>query len=338
MLKFFGNILDWFRAGGLKLLVFAVFLLLIWGTFAPVGTLVWWLDRGVDELEEGIQSLNDQINGDRFTTDSADPGTYCYIVFLTGVGDVSADQLASGEEIFLDQLEQEHPQCVTVRNVFPYSAANQDIGGQRIFEFLGRVAEEAEGWLELTQYLLELRNVWRMAISADNRYGSIYNRAIALAIAEQMNNQQPLPNVAETPIQLILIGTSGGTQVALGASKYLAQWLPVEITVVSLGGFFSGNEGFDFVEHVYHFRGEGDLIEPIGGIVFPSRWRWTIGSPYNRARRQDRYTVLSSGPHDHEGDQGYFGEDTAEGDKTYVDLTVKQVNQLPIWDELPSQG
>ncbi|TVP61433.1 MAG: hypothetical protein EA343_14280 [Nodularia sp. (in: Bacteria)] len=331
MLKSFGKLLLWMRNGGFQLLLFAGFLLLIWGTFAPVGTVVWWLDRGAEKLEIRTRRLYKRVNDDDTNADLATESR-CYIVFLTGVGDTSADQLSSGEEAFLDKLEQDQPQCLTVRNVFPYSAANQDIAGQKIFEFLENVVERADGWLELTQYLLELRNVWRMAISADNRYGSIYNQAIALSIAEQMENKQPIPSSSQQPIQLILMGTSGGVQVALGAAPYLNEWLTVDITIVSFGGVFDGNEGFDAAQHIYHFRGERDLIENVGGIVFPARWQWTIGSPYNRARRQERYTVYSSGNHQHEGDEGYFGKEVAQDDgTTYLELTLKQVKELPIW-------
>lgn len=328
-----GKIFGWFRGGGLNLLIFAIFLLLVWGTLAPVGTLVWWLERGDEELEEEIEKLVERNNRDRPNSNNTNKNARCYIVFLTGVGDMSADQLASGEEKFLDLLEQDHPNCVTVREVFPYSAANQDIGGQPVFDFLWEVSQEAEGWLELTDYLLEIRNLWRMAISADNRYGPIYNRAIALTIAQHMEKQQPFSNSPDEPIQLILMGTSGGVQIALGAAPYLKQWLPVEITVVSFGGVFDGNEGFDAAQHVYHFRGDRDWIEPIGGIIFPSRWRWTIGSPYNRARRQNRYTAFSNGSYEHNGDEGYFGQHKVEDSKTYVELTAERVNRLPIWSE-----
>ncbi|MCU0534064.1 MAG: hypothetical protein MUD14_09225 [Hydrococcus sp. Prado102] len=325
------KILGWLR-GGLNLLIFAVFLLLLWGTLAPVGTLVWWLEKGGKELEEDIGELVERNDRDPRSA-SANKNVRCYIVFLTGVGDMSADQLASGEEKFLDLLEQDHPNCVTVREVFPYSAANQDIGGQPVFEFLWEISQEAQGWLEVTDYLLEIRNLWRMAISADNRYGEIYNRAIALTIFQQMEKQQPISYSSDEPIELILMGTSGGVQIALGATPYLKQWLPVEITVVSFGGVFNGNEGFDAAQHVYHFRGDRDWIEPIGGIIFPSRWRWTVGSPYNRARRQDRYTSIDSGSHEHNGDEGYFGQHKAENGKTYLELTVEQVNRLPILPE-----
>ncbi|MBD0387592.1 MAG: hypothetical protein ICV54_13980 [Nostoc sp. C3-bin3] len=94
------------------------------------------------------------------------------------------------------------------------------------------------------------------------------------------------------------------------------------------------------LKHIYHFRGERDWIENIGKIVFPSRWRWTVGSPYNRARRENRYTVYNSGPHEHQGEENYFGKEVAKDDgMTYAELMVKQGNQLPIWssNNMPSE-
>ncbi|WP_199349502.1 hypothetical protein [Nostoc flagelliforme] len=322
------------RNGGFKLLLFAGFLLLIWGTFAPVGTIVWWLDRGSTKLDRKTRELTNRVNGEDSNSSLTSGGSHCYIVFLPGVG-AEKNEVSPREEAFLDRLEQDQPQCLSVRNVFPYSAANQDLGGQKVFEFLWNVTEEAEGWLELTRYVLEARNVWRMAVSADNRYGPIYNQAIALTIIEQMEKQQPIPTSSKQPIQLILMGTSGGAQVALGTAPYIDKWLPVEITVVSFGGVFDGNEGFDVAKHIYHFRGERDWIENIGGIVFPSRWGWTVGSPYNRARRENRYTVYNSGPHEHQGEENYFGREVAKNDgTTYAELMVKQINQLPIWSSV----
>ncbi len=331
MLKFINKLLLWIRNGGFRLLLFTGFLLLIWGTFAPVGTIVWWLDRGATKLDRRTRELANRFDGEDSNPNLTSGVSRCYIVFLPGVG-AEKNELSSREEAFLDRLEQDQPQCLSVRNVFPYSAANDNIGGQKVFEFLWNVTEEAEGWLELTKYILQARNIWRMAVSADNRYGRIYNQAIALTIIEQMEKEQPISISSKQPIQLILMGTSGGAQVALGAAPYLDKWLPVEITVVSYGGVFDGNEGFDVAKHIYHFRGERDWIENIGGIVFPSRWRWTVGSPYNRARREDRYTVYSSGPHKHQGEESYFGRKVAKDDgTTYAQLMVKQVNQLPIW-------
>jgi hypothetical protein len=348
MMRFLGQMLRWLSHGGFGLLLFAGGLLLVWGTFAPVGTLTWWLEGGADEVEERVRDITGRTDeeleaaadpdaDDGPTTDSdgasATAATTCFIVFLTGVGDTTAEELASGEEKFLDQLDQNQEGCTALSEVFPYSAANPDVGGQRIFEFLEGVAEEADGWLELTNQLLRIRNLWRMALSADNRYGPVYNRGIALEILEQMDQQQALPNNPDQPIRLILIGTSGGVQVALAASPYLSRWLPMEITVVSMGGVFNGDEGFDTVKQFYHFRGEDDWVENVGAIIFPYRWRWTFLSPFNRARRQDRFHLIDSGPHEHDGDRGYFGEETVDGEQAYYELSVDLVNELPIWPE-----
>jgi hypothetical protein len=75
-----------------------------------------------------------------------------------------------------------------------------------------------------------------------------------------------------------------------------------------------------------------DWIEDISRFVFPSRWAITVGSRFNQARREGRYIVQVSAPHTHDGEQGYFGIETVEGShKTYVELTLQEVNKLPIW-------
>ena len=128
------------------------------------------------------------------------------------------------------------------------------------------------------------------------------------------------------------MGTSGGAQVALGATPYLDQWLDAQIVVVSIGGVFAGTDGFIAAERVYHLQGGRDWVEDIGWIVFPSRWVWTVGSPYNQALQQGRYLEYISGPHEHDGSKGYFGQNFLKPNGIkYVDLTIQKVNQLPIW-------
>jgi hypothetical protein len=65
MFNAIGKILLWLRDGGLKLLVFALLLLLLWGTFAPLPIIVRWLDRGEDNLERKTRQLSNQMNSDR---------------------------------------------------------------------------------------------------------------------------------------------------------------------------------------------------------------------------------------------------------------------------------
>ena len=324
MLQLIAKIILWLRGGSLKLLTIAVLILLVWGTLSPVGTLIWWADEGVERL--GLKS-NPPVLSFNSNSTAESSQLNCYIVFLPGVGDFSANQLTSGEELFLDGLVAAHPGCIAVSDVFPYSADNESLGGKRVLAPLWEFADRAQGWLAVTNVIIKIRNLWRFAISADPRYGPIYNQGIATAIIERMNAQQPIP----VKPQIILLGTSGGVQVGLGAADYLKRDLEAEITIVSLGGVFAGTNGFTVSDRIYHLHGDRDWVENIGAIVFPSRWRWTVGSPFNQARLQNRYAVASSGSQTHDGAEGYFGENLANNGVTYVDLTLQQVNQLPIW-------
>jgi hypothetical protein len=323
------KLLGWLQGGSAKLLAAAGLLLLAWGLLAPVGTLVWWLNQnsetsGVKRQDEDPKTRS---NG------AADAEINCYIIFLTGVGDYSVDQLTPGEAYFLDRLADLHSNCVTVRDVFPYSAANEDLAGDRLLAPLWKAAENGEGWFGEASMLIKIRNLWRFAISADERYGEIYNQGIASAIINRMDATYPVASLNQQA-QIILIGTSGGVQVALGAVSHLDDWLEAKLIVVSAGGTFDGELGFDEADAVYHLRGERDWVEAIPHLLFPSRWRWAVGSPFNRARRAERYVALSSGSHAHDGEEGYFGEAIEPSSQTpYVELTLQQVNQLPFWSK-----
>lgn len=332
MVKLIKQTIAWLQGGAFNLLMVAGVILLVWGVFSPVGTLVWWLNQSAESLGLKNQQTKKLPTGGA-SNSSRSCAIDCYIIFLPGVGDFSADQLTPGEEFFLSSLTKAHPNCVAVADVFPYSAANESLGGRRVLAPLWQAAERADGWFENADVLIKIRNLWRFAISADERYGPVYNRGIADAIVERMNATHPIPNNPES-LKLVLIGTSGGAQVALGAVPHLEDWFNSEIIVISIGGDFDGEVGFTEAEHVYHLQGRRDWVEDISRFVFPSRWAWTIGSPFNQARQQGRYTTRVSGPHAHSGDEGYFGEKTIDQtNTTYVELTLKEVQQLPIWSK-----
>lgn len=322
MFKFIQQVWTWLSGGTFRLLLLAGCVLLVWGTLAPVGTIVWWLKQN---RELGLKRSSPLPETDR-TIPPKTSTINCYIIYLPGVGDFSSDQLTDGEEWFLDRLVQQHPHCVTVRDVFPYSVANQDLNGKHFLTPLWQWAKQAD-----VDVIIKIRNLWRFAISADDRYGLIYNQGIADTIIERMNAVHPLPRSHQKPLKIILIGTSGGVQVALGAVNYLEQWLNAQLIVVSMGGTFDGENGFEAVDRVYHLRGQRDWIEDLPRFVFASRWPVTVGSPFNQARRQGRYTALSSGSHTHDGKEGYFGLASVRPGVSYVKLTLQVVNQLPIW-------
>lgn len=332
MLQAIQRLLQWVQGSTLKLFFFAGGILLVWGTVAPVGTLVWWINQSTESLglkKDQAKPLPSQESNARQPPKNIN----CYVIFLPGVGDFSSDQLTPGEEMFLKRLIQQHPNCVAVSDVFPYSVANKDLGGERLLTPLWTLAAHADGWFKEANILIKIRNLWRFAISSDDRYGPIYNQGIADAMIDRMNAAHPIPTAHPRSLNVILMGTSGGVQVALGAAPYLKQWLnDPRLTVISTGGAFDGEKGFDAVDQMYHLQGKRDSVEDVSALIFPARWSWMLNSPFNRARQRGNYQAVSSGSHAHDGDQGYFGLDIAKPPKTtYVELTLRQVSQLPIW-------
>lgn len=318
----------WLRLQGetFKLLLLASALLLVWGVLSPVGTLIWWLNQSKESL-----ALQEQSSRRTLPSESSEDASEidCYIIFLPGVGDFSANQLTPGEEFFLNQLTKQHPNCIAVSDVFPYSITYPGLGGEQLLAPLWRAAKQAKGWLSNANILIKIRNLWRFAISVDERYGPIYNQGIATTIVDRMSRAHPIPR--QQPLKVILIGTSGGVQVALGASSYLDEWLDAQLIVVSIGGCFDGDTGFEAVNQMYHLQGRRDWVEDTSRLMFPSRWYWTVGSPFNQARRQGQYSVQDTGSHTHSGAEGYFGMAIAKPNTTYVELTLQAVNQLPVW-------
>ena len=309
-----------------KLLTALGLFFLAWGTISPISTLSWWLRDGNRLAQQRPELPESDV--------ATGIGPPCYLVFLAGVGNVADVDLAPGEDVFLTQMAAAMPDCVVVREVFPYSAVSDNVGSQPFFRWVWRLSERTGGEDAPARIVLKIRNLWRMALSADSRYGRAYNRGAAATILERMAATEAVPLEAEEPFQLVLAGTSGGAQVALGAAPYLQQWLPVEITVLSFGGVFDGQTGFTAVEQVYHFYGQNDWIDNLGVVLFPSRWEWTVGSAFNQARRAGRYEAIAIGPHAHDGDRGYFGQALVGGEApgdTYLDLTLEQVKSLPVW-------
>lgn len=310
-----------------KLILLIAGFLVLWGMFAPVSTIVWWLNQSAESLGlEDEEERPDVLL--QPATASSDLLIDCYIVFLPGVGNFSPDEITEGERYFIDELAARHANCVAVRDVFPYSVWNEDLGSQEFLTPLWQAAKESENF---GYVFVQIRNLWRFAISADSRYGPVYNLSIAHTIVDRMNAAHPIAR-SNRPINLILLSTSGGTQVALGATAHLREWISdARITVVSLGGTFEGRAGFNDANHVYHLYGDRDWIAQLPRLVFPARWRWVINSPVNQARKEERYTVCNVGNQEHSGDEGYFGEAIAFNHTSYLEQTLEQVNQLPIW-------
>ncbi|MGJ3251047.1 MAG: Yip1 family protein, partial [Elainellaceae cyanobacterium] len=275
----------------------ATIAIVVAGLIAPLETLGWWAGWYEDEIDTTVNA------GELAQTPArmeGEPQTVSrYIVYLDGIGKSTFEYLPDIEE-FLDTLAPRLPNNVAlIRGIMPYSVMNNPLDEDRPLAFLWKAADKARfaNPTALLGLLVNIRNVLTVGVSADKRYGPLYNQGIAQVVYNGLvKNGYPLDSA--TPITLI--GYSGGGQMACACAPLLKRALSAPIDVISLGGVISANCNILQLEHLYHLVGDRDRVEQIGPIMFPGRWKLFPLSYWNRAKRRGNISIISLGPIGHQ--------------------------------------
>jgi predicted Abi (CAAX) family protease len=215
-----------------------------------------------------------------------------------------------------------------LRGIMPYSVRNLPMTESRWLASFWRWIDRLR--LQNPQNLLglaiDIRNMTIVAVSADRRYGPIYNQGTAHVICDSLvANGYKMGSSAP----VTLLGFSGGGQISMGALPYLKRALQAPIEVISLGGVFSGNHQFLQAEHIYHLVGDRDMVERIGPVAFPRRWGLAFLSYWNRAKRRGKLSIISLGPVGHELPGGILDVEAKLPDgRTHMDQTVDLVAEI----------
>ncbi len=299
-------------------------LLFISASLAPLESLGWWAgwSGARDALDE--DELADQVHEAVVPVSTASH----FLVYLSGIGAISGDSVPSEEIAFLDELESRLPDTVLVRDVFPYSVTNKGLNGQRAFAWLWRSLERqrVQQRAALLAFTINLRNMFQVAVSADPRYGPIYNLGVAQEVIRGLV-RHGYPLGSGKPVTLL--GWSGGGQISIGAATYLYSLLGAPIRVISIGGVMSDDPGLLSLVHLYHFYGDKDPIQRMGGVLYAGRWPGAVQSPWNRAKAAGRITLRSLGPIAHNGKGNYFSTETHLPDgRSYAELTVQSIVEV----------
>src|SRR5215471_17145106 len=199
----------------ITLVVVAVLAVLFIGLLSPVESLAWWA------------GANDAPALEIPSTESTGPAPNPVVVYLSGIGSISGEELLAEEGEFLDRLEPLLPGAVIVRDVFPYSAAGVGLTGARVFasfwQLLERMRLRGDA---LLSGLINIRNVFQVAVAADPRYGPIFASGVARVIAQHAVAAGYRPGGSQ---RLVLLGYSGGAQVAVSAAPFLKQILGTNV-------------------------------------------------------------------------------------------------------------
>lgn len=289
---------------------------LIWAALSPFELMGWWAGWFGEKIYDGGVP---QGGEDRWL--DHDPTSY--LIFVSGVGKATGETLSYREREFLRRLTETIPSTVIISDLFPYSVNNLPLTGQPFFARLWRWAlqRKLHGPV-LAGYLINVRNIWQLMISADKRYGPLYNQAVAEVMVDGLRRYGYDP---VQPRPIFLVGYSGAGQLAVGPAIYLKEWLHAPIYIVSLGGVFASDPSLMAANHVYYVYGKKDAVHQ-WGFLAPGRWSMTMASDWNRARRHGKVTMIDMGPMGHTGRGGYLDHKAQLSDGTfYVDKTVATI-------------
>ena len=125
----------------------------------------------------------------------------------------------------------------------------------------------------------------------------------------------------------MLLGSSGGAQIALGAATYLAAETGAPLAIVTFGGVMASDRGLEAVRALASLYGTGDGVYALGRVAFAGRWPLAVGSFWNAARREGRLAERAIGPMGHSGADGYLDPDPRPGRRRRrsMEVTVRAV-------------
>ena len=150
--------------------------------------------------------------------------------------------------------------------------------------------------------LINLRNLMQLFVCADRRYGPTYNMGTAGEIHRSLVRHGHRPGSDD---EVVLLGWSGGGQIALGAAWYL-EAMGLKVSVLSLGGMLSDDIALARIDHLWHLYGTKDFLQASGKLLFAGRWPAAKKSPWNEALAQGKISMIELGPYNHNVKEHYF--------------------------------
>ena len=308
-----------------------VIALVVAGLLAPLETLGWWAGWYDDEVDT-------TVNAGELAQPIANPEEISrYIVYLDGISKSTFEYLPDIED-FLNGLTPTLPEDVAlVRGIMPYSVINNPLDEDRPLAFLWKLADRNryDNPADLLGLLVNLRNVIIVGVSADRRYGPLYNQGIAQVVFNGLvkNGYQ-----LGSGIPVTLIGYSGGGQMACACAPFLKKALRAPIDVISLGGVISANCNILALEHLYHLSGKKDSVERLGAIMFPGRWKWLPLSFWNRAKRRGKISFFDMGDIGHQVPGGILDPKLILPDgRSSLQQTIDTINGILREEILPEE-
>ncbi len=301
--------------GAVGLVVVAVF---VFAATSCAETIAWWTERGRNRAAPGSHIVIPQP--------SPEPIADQYIIYLSGVGRNSGEEVPAKEAQFLDMVENGVPGSVIVRDIFPYSPSSTPLTEYRVLNGLWtgipRLARRNRRFMTL-YHIVYFRNLLQVCMSRDRDYGPPYAYGLAKEMIKGLLRHGYRP---EHPRPVTILCISGGGQLSQAAAPYLREWLGSKVRVISVGSVLADDPGTQDLEEIVHLSGSRDLTQYAGRLLGYTGWPVFPGSAWNRFVAAGRFRSIPIGPMKHMGLGDYFSRSARLPDgTTHVQRTAEVV-------------
>jgi len=242
--------------------------------------------------------------------------TGCTLIYLDGIHQSERDH-PPRVAAFLDVLDSRLPAHVRLlRGLEAYTVTTarlvDDVGGSWFWRRLFALQEHHPNGLVslICTVLVQANNVIKVGISSDRRYGPIHNYELALKVAEHLAEQgfRPGPGNGDQPQELVLLGYSGGGEMALGMAEYLRRICRCPVRIITFCGVFSGNQLLEQVGTIAMVVGDRDPVAAFGRLAYPGRSSLLPLSNWNRAVARGQVQRHCIAGLSHNGRNGPFSD------------------------------
>lgn len=227
------------------ILIVAIILFVIGALIAPFESLGRWAGRFGDRAKP--------------TNTRTKTGPQHIVFFVEGIDRFDHDPEES-KHLFLQRLRAAYPDLTIISSFFPYAVTNRALHTDRQLSAIRRRLHDSP-WakkIPLVRLALNIRNMYYVAISADSRYGPLQNTGNAQQILQILASHRF--DDTHTQSKLTFVTTSGGSQMALGATEYLAPHLRCPIEMIAIGGVMSSSPGLQHITHLANIYSTADSI------------------------------------------------------------------------------
>ncbi len=257
------------------------------------------------------------------------PAADQYLIYLSGVGRNSGEEVPEKEAQFLDLVERGVPGSVIIRDVFPYSPSSTPLTEHRVLKGLWtgipKLARRNRRFMIL-YHIIYFRNLLQVCVSRDRDFGPYFAYGFAKEMMKGLLRYGYRP---EQPRPVTILCISGGGQLAQSAAPHMREWLGSKLRVISVGSVIADDPGTEDLEEIVHLSGSNDITQYVGRFLGYTGWPIFPNSAWNRFVHAGRFRSIPIGPMKHMGLGDYFSRSVRLPDGTpHIQKTAETVIDL----------